>query len=267
MKYGLFSSMMVLTALFSFMDSVYAYNFSPPVVYLTSTGNSSTFLFTVSNPEDRIIPLDMSVYEVKKDLTGLPVEGEEIIDDFLIYPAQFLLKPKEVKSVQLRWVGDPELLNERTFTFFSREMPIPMDGSKSIAPQGVTARVNVLMNYAVRVYVSTTEAEPDIIIDSVEAKLSDVDGRSIQQLIITCLNKGDKHGKLVDAELQISSDIPSVYEIETGIENNATVTLSRMEVPGFATSIFAKSRRRYVIPWPEEIPFGPVKVTLTNEHH
>jgi len=257
MRHSFFSFIFSCGLFLLFLNSAHAYTFSPPVVHLTTSGNSSSFLLTVTNPDDKVIPLDLTVYEVEKDLDGNPIEGEEVIDDFIIYPSQFLLKPREVKLVQFRWVGGSDISQERSFTLFARELPLPVEKTKENMQDGMSATINVLINYAVRVYVSPPGAVSDIVVDSVDIQDN---GKEDKKLIIICLNKGTRNGKLIDAQLVVTSDISA----ESESADRPSVTLTRKEIPGFASAIFAKSRRRFVIPWPQELPFGPVQVILKN---
>jgi len=261
MKYLLDICFLITALLLAFIKLSFAHTFSPSLTYLTASGNSSSFLFTVTNPENRIIPLDITIYDVSKDLDGKPIEGSEIIDDFLIYPAQLLLQPGETTSVLVRWIGDPDILQERTFTLFSRELPLPLAvDTEAVIPDGIFAKITVLRNYGVRVYVAPAAATSDIVIKSVD-NVNKANGE--RKLVVTVFNQGKKHGKLMNAQLVVRSIMPD------GLADTAkqTVILTRTDIPGLATAIFANSLRRFVMPWPEQIPFGPVSVTLKNDQN
>ncbi|NOR45874.1 MAG: hypothetical protein GQ534_09840, partial [Candidatus Delongbacteria bacterium] len=85
----------------SIMVVLNAYTFGPSVVSLTTSGNSSSFLYTISNNENRPIPIDISILKFSKDINGNPIQGEEVLDEFVIYPAQFILRKNEERSIQV----------------------------------------------------------------------------------------------------------------------------------------------------------------------
>ncbi|MBW2093122.1 MAG: fimbria/pilus periplasmic chaperone [Deltaproteobacteria bacterium] len=245
--------------LWFFPAMMHAYTFSPSVMTLASSGNNSSGLFSMSNPEDRIIPIDITVYELTKDIDGKPVRGKEVIDYFIIYPSQFFLKPKEKRSVQIRWIGDPSIPYERAFTIFCREVPLPKKERKEKKQNGMTASINVLIHYAGRVYVAPRNARPDIVIDSVETRKNE---SGQPELVIICMNKGTGRGNLLKAKFIVTP----VGSGKGGARKGASVELAREDIPGAASSIFVNGLRRFVIPWPRDLPFGPVKVVLKREN-
>ena len=233
----------------------HAYTFSPSVATITSSGRSTSCLFSISNPDDKIIPIDITIYELTKDIDGEPVEGKEIIDDFIVYPSQFLLKPKERRSIQVRWVGDASMPYGRAFTILCREVPLPKVDRVKPNKAEMSASINILMNYAGRIYVVPQGAKPAIIIDSVETRRNEADRL---ELVITCKNQGTRDGKLLNAKFIVS---PADSRKED-TRKNTSVVLTLKDIPGLASSILANSTRRFIIPWPKNLPIGPVNVSL-----
>ncbi|MCK4978799.1 MAG: hypothetical protein KAS62_00315, partial [Candidatus Delongbacteria bacterium] len=68
-----------------------AYTFSPPIVSMSSSGINSSFIYTIKNEDDKVIPIDISINKFSKDIDGNHIQGEIVYDDFIIYPAQFIL--------------------------------------------------------------------------------------------------------------------------------------------------------------------------------
>jgi fimbrial chaperone protein len=233
----------------------HAYTFSPSVATITSSGHSTSCLFSISNPDDRIIPIDITIYELTKDIDGEPIEGREIIDDFIIYPSQFLLKPKARRSVQVRWVGDASIPYGRAFKILCREIPLPKTDRAKPKEVEMSASINILLNYAGRIYVVPQGAKPEIVIDSVETRRNEADRL---ELVITCKNQGTRDGKLLNAKFIVS---PADSRKED-TRKSTSVVLTLKDIPGLASSIFANSSRRFVIPWPKNLPIGPVNVSL-----
>ena len=245
-----------LTIILIFMYSIIlnAYTFGPSVVSLKSYGNSSSFLYTITNPENRPIPIDISILKFSKDIDGNAVQGEEVNDDFVIYPAQFILKKNEERSIQVRWVGDSEIKIERSYTILCKEVSLPKKKKEEV---GFSASVNVLMNYAGRLYVRPKDAASNIVIESIGAPLND---KGEQELEIVCENKGNLHGKLTSASFYIRQ---GARKEDSG--KLKPVILTMTEVPAMASSILANSKRRFSILWPKNIPLGQINVELINE--
>lgn len=245
-------SLLISCLLWLFPAGLSAYTFSPSLITLAPYGNNSSAMYTLINTGDRIIPIDITIYELSKDIDGKTIQGMEVLDNFIVYPSQLLLKPNEKRSVQVRWVGDPSIPHEQSFTIFSREVPLPKTDAKKKKSEGATSFIfiNVLMNYAGRLYVTPEDAKPEIIIDSVVTRRNELNK---PELVITCRNDGTRRGNLKTRRFMVTP-------VNKGMGQKVELTLEN--VPGMASSILVNGKRRYIIPWPEEIPFGPVKVIL-----
>ena len=231
-----------------------AYTFGPSVVTLSTSGNSSSFLYTISNQENRAIPIDISILKLTKDIDGNPVQGEEVHDEFVIYPAQFILRKNEERSIQVRYVGKHDIENEKTYTVLCKEIELP---KKKKEDTGFTVGINVLMNYAGRLYVKPKKASSDIVIESIGAPLND---KGEQELEIVCINNGNLHGKLTNATFYVRQGARKEDNA-----NQGPLILTMTEVPAMASAILAKSKRRFSILWPEKIPLGQINVELIKE--
>ena len=231
-----------------------AYTFGPSVVSLASSGNSSSYLYTISNQENRPIPIDIGIFKFSKDIDGNPIQGEEINDEFVIYPAQFILRKNEERSIQVRWVGDSEIKVEQSYTILCKEVALP---EKKKEVTGFSANLNVLMNYAGRLYVRPKEASSDIVIESIGAPLND---KGEQELEVVCINNGNLHGKLTNATFYVRQ---GARKEDSG--KLKPVILTMREVSAMASSILANSKRRFSILWPEGIPLGQINVELIKE--
>jgi len=231
-----------------------AYTFGPSVVSLNSSGNSSSYLYSIINQDDRIIPIDISIYKFSKDINGNPIQGEEVHDEFVIYPAQFILKKGEERSIQVRWVGKQDIDIEQSYMILCKEIALPEKKNDEV---GFSASVNVLMNYAGRIYVKPKVASSDIVIESIGAPLND---NSIQELEIICINNGNLHGKLTNASFLIRQ---GARKEDSGI--NKPIVLTTKELPSMSSSILAKSKKRFSIIWPDNLPLGQINVELIKE--
>ncbi|MBU4486207.1 MAG: hypothetical protein KKD38_04705 [Candidatus Delongbacteria bacterium] len=232
-----------------------AYTFSPSVAAMSPGGYNSSFLYTIANPEERAIPVEITIHEFKKDIYGKSITGNEDYEDFIVFPAQFILKKNEMKMVQVRWIGDPGIQIEKTYTVRCRELEIPLE-KKEPNTIKISVSVNVLIGYDARLYVTPSKGEPEIVIDSIKTS-TDENGKN--EIIITCLNKGNVHGKLRGYSFIIrpGSDKKQFPEFEP-------IILDRYAVPGMAEAILAKSSRKFIIPWPEKLPQGQINIELVK---
>ncbi|MDA3899712.1 MAG: hypothetical protein PF637_04230 [Spirochaetes bacterium] len=230
-----------------------AYTFSPPVATMSASGNNSSFTYTISNPEERPIPIEITVHEFKKDINGNGIVGNEAYEDFIVFPSQFIFKEGETKKILVRWIGDPEIQIEKTYTVRCRELEIPLE-NKETDTRDISINVNIIIGYDARLYVKPSKGNSEIMIDSIKT-LTDENGKN--QIIISCLNKGNIHGKLRGYSFIImpGSEKNQFPEFEPIILNNA-------DVPGMGQAILAQSSRKFIIPWPEKLPFGKINIEL-----
>ena len=106
---------LVIIIKFCFLN---AYTFSPPIVSISPSGINSSFIYTIKNEDDKVVPIDISINKFSKDIDGNHIQGEIVYDDFIIYPAQFILDVGEKRSVQVRWTGKPSTDIEQNYIHF-----------------------------------------------------------------------------------------------------------------------------------------------------
>ena len=117
-----------------------AYTFSPPIVSLSSSGINSSFIYTFKNENDRIIPIDISINKFSKDIDGNHIQSDIVYDNFIGYPAQFILNVGEKRSVQVRWAGELSTDIEQNYTILCKEVELPQ---KKVKSSGFKAVVKV----------------------------------------------------------------------------------------------------------------------------
>lgn len=228
----------------------FPYTFSPPTVSLSSSGSNSSFIYTLKNESDYVVPIDISINEFSKDIDGNHIQGEVVYDDFIIYPAQFILDAGEKRSVQVRWIGEPVVDVEKTYTILCKEVLLPDESKKT---ENKVAVVKIKRNYEGRLYIEPKYCKPDIVIKEVNSPLN---SNGEQELEIVVENKGNKHGDLSSFSFEISQ------QSEDNSDKIYRKVLTSKDIPKMVSSVLAKKERRYKILWPEEIPFGNISVEL-----
>ena len=241
----------ILTIRFCLLN---AYTFSPSIVSLSPSGINTSFIYTVHNENDRIVPIDISINKFEKDIDGKHIQGEIVYDDFIIYPAQFILDTGEKRSIQVRWVGEPSVEIEKSYTILCKEVLLPQ---KKVKNSGFNADIKVKMNYEGRLYIEPERGNSKIILKTVN---SPVNEQGEQELELIVENIGNIHGDLSGYCFEIHQ------AKEDDVDNNSKeLILSSKDISKMLSSILAGSTRRYKIPWPDEIPFGEINVELRKK--
>ncbi|MBU4486211.1 MAG: hypothetical protein KKD38_04725 [Candidatus Delongbacteria bacterium] len=255
---GIYKKIIVILLTVIMHSLMFAYSFSPSVATMSPRGNNSSFIYTVTNQEDRPIPLEITIYDLIQDINGVRSIGDEVNDDFLVFPAQFILKKKETRRVQVRWVGDPDIQIEKAFTVLCKELKMPAEQSKpdSVDIERTTFGLNILVNYATRLMVTPFYGNSEIVIESFDISTNEA-GKN--EIIIICSNIGNIHDRLLNHSFIIrpGSDKKQFPEF-------VPINLNEHDITGMAEVILAKSSRRFVIPWPEKLPFGKINVELVK---
>lgn len=230
----------------------YGYTFSPSTLSMSASGSNSSYIYTIHNESNKLVPIDISINEFSKDIDGNHIQGQIVYDDFIIYPAQFILNPGEKRSIQVRWVGIQSVDIEKNYTIHCKEVLLP---EKEQELTGFNAVVKVKKNYMGRLYIKPTKGSPDIHLVSVSAPLNDV-GEQMLELIVK--NQGNIHGNLA----------PYSFEVQAIDETNGnilgSIVLNKEEIPKMASAIHAGAERRYLIPWPKDLPITDLKVNLNK---
>ncbi|NOR45010.1 MAG: hypothetical protein GQ534_05430, partial [Candidatus Delongbacteria bacterium] len=153
--------------------------------------------------------------------------------------------------IQVRYVGKHDIEAEQSYMILCKEVELPAKKKEDVT---FSASLNVLMNYAGRLYVRPKNASSDIVIESIGAPLND---KGEQELEVVCINNGNLHGKLTNAAFYVRQ---GARKEDSGKLKPVILTMN--EVPAMASSILAKSKRRFTILWPENIPLGQINVEL-----
>lgn len=231
-----------------------AYSFSPSIVSFSASGINSSYIYTVTNDADKVIPIDISINEFSKDIDGNHIQGEIVYDDFIIYPAQFILDAGESRSVQVRWTGEPSVDIEKNYTILCKQVELP---KKEIKSDKLAVLITVKMNYQGRLYIEPEKGSPNIMLDAVNSPVNE-NGEQMLEFIVE--NIGNIHGDLSDYCFELN-----LLNEEKTDEVIKTITLTSNDIPKMQSSVLAGIKRRYEIPWPKEIPFGNVNVELRKK--
>jgi len=259
MKRGLGCGPLLLAVLLGLPSATPAYTVEPNLLKLGMSGGDSSAFVRVANPAINPAAVEIVINEFGRDLEGRGVIGQQADDDFIVYPAQMILMPGDEASVQVRWIGEAASNVERAFSLTTREVPIPRKDQEQseTSSEGVRLSVNVLMNYDVRVYVTPRGARPRVTVESVAVRPQSEAAPA--QIEVTLANEGTAHHALRDMSLILTPLDPKGAPLR-----QSSVRLEARDVPGMSAALLAGGRRRLLIPWPVDLPAGPVRAVLAE---
>gem|GEM_PF-128088 len=218
-----------------------AFNLIPMSADMTPAGADATTTFRVVNSTAEPIAVQISMHTRKMDLDGNDVLTDAE-DDFLVFPPQMVLNPKESQVVRLKWIGDQKPSQEIAHRIIAEQVPVQL----ARAERG-RGNINVLIRYLGSVYIVPKDAESEVEVEQVSA-VKDSDGT--RRLEVICNNRGGAHTLLRDAELTVSS-------------GNSNVQLDGEQLASLlGANILAGTKRRFYLPWPEGLADGPLEASL-----
>jgi fimbrial chaperone protein len=167
-------------------------------------------------------------------------------DNFLIYPPQVILQPNTKQTVLVTWVGDSNPTKELYYRLVSEQVPINLTKPETGKPTKVTAQVEILLKYMGSLYVRPENAQPKLVLDNVAVQKE----KDKPVIAITFDNQGSARATLADFKLSLAS-------------GGKTVALTTEQLKDFINqNILANHKRRFVIPYPADLPQGTVTATF-----
>jgi fimbrial chaperone protein len=205
-------------------------------------GRGANQAFRLENDSSNAVPVQISMLTRQMDVDGKETNAPAE-EDFLVYPPQVLLKPKQVQTVRVKWLGNPKPEKELSYRILAEQLPVELDKQKQSG-----AQINILVRYLGSVYIVPKNAKADVVLES-SAHQSDAQGKHRIELVFN--NRGRAHAMLQDLRLTIQA-------------GGKTVELGPEVLPNVAgENILAGQKRRFTLPWPEGLGEGPVQVSFS----
>ena len=152
-----------------------------PMTETLMSQKRKNIIFKVSNPTDEPVAVNFSVFKVTDNQNQK--EKRESTNSVQAYPTQFVLSPKETKSVRVRYMDKklPEL--EEIYRIIAQELDIDVGDKKEEDTNGkVKAQIKMRFSYEGLLFVKNEKAEVNLVIESIEQKNNGLD--------ISITNKG-----------------------------------------------------------------------------
>lgn len=222
------------------------YQLSPSSLTLEPSGSRSTGSFQVRSTGDEPVAVEIRVTERQMDLQGTETRADAE-DDFVIYPPQILLQPGQAQTVRVTWLGEPNLNHELPFRLIAEQLPIDLD-EPEVEVTTAVVRINALYNFVASLYVAPRGASSNVVLES--ASHQNINGQDA--LVVQFHNQGTAHQLLTGLHLTLTAEA-----------GGQVVTLSPEQLQGISgENLLAQNQRRFTVPWPDELPVGPVTATF-----
>lgn len=244
----------LLTAPSAWADS--SYQIQPAAINLNPVGSGASASFQVISTGNEPVAVEIHMTDRQVDDYGTETNSDAE-DNFAIYPPQILLQPGESQTVRITWLGEPNPDHELAYRVITEQLPVQLTAPPSDATAYNTA-ITVLFRYIASVYIIPENAASNIVLES--ASHRNENGQD--QLVLVFNNQGTAHQLLSDLNLTLSS-------LAVGGQGQAdsTIRLGAEQLQGVAgENILAQHQRQFIIPWPANLPVGPVSADFTINH-
>jgi P pilus assembly chaperone PapD len=196
------------------MKNVLAFNVTPSVIELTSSGKMTSNSIQAINNTEVPLPVEIKIYQVELNVGG-KISKKEVGDDFLIFPPQAMIPPGASQNFKVQWVGEPDLKKSQNYLFSVNQIPV-----KTLATN--EKKVNVVFNHGVYVNVRPLQGTSEITLIKTEVGN---DNKGILRPILTIKNDGNIHARLADSTIYLSSGEWSIKLLSADIVNKIGIGL------------------------------------------
>jgi len=210
--------------------SAYALKLTPFKTVLVPGRDGDSQVFRIENNSNAPAAVQVSVLS-----WIITPEGEEknaeAEDDFVIFPAQLILKAHESRAVRVQWLGDPAPAREMPYRIVAEQIPITLRNT----PPAETGLM-FMIKFMGALYVGPANPKPDIDVQ--------VEKSSGNRMRVILNNKGSGHALLEHPELTLSGgDGSTIVLNENALKAMAGINLH----PG--------NTRHFDIPIPPDLHF------------
>jgi len=120
------------------------YTINPPQIILNAGMGESMAWVEVVHTGGGPAAIELAVLTRNLSIDGEPMEGRDApTDDFIVYPAQIILRAGEKAKVQVAYKLKGKVTADKAYTLRAKEVPLPVEDSEDKVVTGVTT----LMNY------------------------------------------------------------------------------------------------------------------------
>lgn len=225
--------------------SAHAFQLTPVAAEFEPSGPRASQTFRVTNDSDEPTPVQITMVSREMDIDGVET-FKDAEDEFVVFPPQIVLAPRESRTIRIQWVGDPAPKTELAYRIIAEQLPVALTPEKRLA-----GKVRLLVRYQGSVYIVPRGVQGNAAVEKAEA-IRDAKNSGATRLAVTVSNTGTAHALLQGATLTVQPG-----------GGGAAITLSADRLKGMiGENVLAGHSRRFILPWPTEIPVGPVSAAL-----
>jgi len=235
---------MIITLLSAFLTAhAAAFQFSPISQDFSPSGQGTNKTFKASNNTENPIAVQI---EIKH--RDIDIDGNETLRDastlFTVFPKQSVIQPGSYQTIYVRWNGPRQITEEQEFRIIASQLPVDFSDDRD------NVNINILFVYKGTIYVRPESSAHEVVIDSV--RQTEKDGERYIELILE--NTGNSHTFLQDPRLTVRTDGDGASSV--------TLRADQLDML-LGENIFGGQKRRFLIPWPEELAEGNINAELT----
>lgn len=167
-----------------------AFKISPFKMSLRVGADGGTAMLKIENSAPEPVAVQVRAVTWRIDPSGAE-ENKDASSDFIIFPSQLVLGPRETKSVRLQYKGENPGASEKAYRIIAEQLPVNLKD----VPEG-KAGVRLLLTFKAALYVSGAEVKSDIVLRQISRQ---PDGR----YRLNIENKGTGHGIIKSPELTL----------------------------------------------------------------
>lgn len=225
-----------------------AFKISPFTAEMAPAGSRATLDYVVENDSSDPTAVQISVVgrAQAEDGTETLTQAE---DQFLVFPAQLVLLPREKRTVRVQWLGPVDPAKELAYRLIAEQLPVDLG-----RPGSGTNSLKLLIKYQTAVYILPpgirSDPAHDLVVQGAEPG-RDARGRPTLDLAIA--NRGLAH-----------INLRGVHVTAKSASDGKSVILSSPQQVGamVGENILPGSTRRFAVAWPPELAVGPVSATI-----
>lgn len=222
------------------------FRLDPPSREFSPSGGRATQSFDIISTGDQPVAVQIQITKRVVALDGTETNPIEE-NDFLVYPPQIVVEPGKQQTIKVTWLGDPNPAKELSYRLIAEQVPVNLT-EVTTTQQGKTANVKILFKYGGTIYITPNNAAPRLVIESAIPQKTK-DGKD--ELVLTIENQGTAHQLLRGARIVLT---PS---------QGQAIKLTKDQLKEIETqNVLAGNKRQFVLPWPKELPVGPVTATF-----
>jgi fimbrial chaperone protein len=182
------------------------YQVQPMLATITPAGAGSRLTMSLKNTGGVPITLELIPFRATVDEAGTPTRIDDL-KDLMVYPPQTIVPPGKEQVVQIRYIGDPALVDARMYGVRVAQLPIDFT-TGGVGKAGATSTVKVSFNFLTHIIVSPSAAVPVL---SVATESRSPDGG----LLITLKNSGSGVAMVSESAIVLSDTSGKSVKIST----------------------------------------------------